>query len=176
MSALNARFGRGYVFEANYTYNRGLHLWREFNANAPRLPAGFKNFSAYLISRDFLNLRPCATCSRPLYNGTGAGDLVRFQLASVNPLDPNAIGRVVEFGVPVSLINLNSVNSTSALNAALGALNDLRPDPTRTEVEQLASIGNSFYHGLTLELRSRFRRSKNGPGLLFPRRLHALAG
>ena len=34
-----------FVFEANYTWNRGLHLWREFNANAPRLPAGFNSFS-----------------------------------------------------------------------------------------------------------------------------------
>src|SRR5215207_5992183 len=33
--------GRGFVVEANYTFNRGLHLWREFNANAPRLPPGF---------------------------------------------------------------------------------------------------------------------------------------
>ena len=154
--------GRRYVFEANYTYNRGIHLWREFNANAPRLPSGFSSFSNFLLSRDFQNFRLCPTCSRPLFNGTGAGELVRFQLSSGNAADPNAVGRVVEFGVPVSLISLNSINSTSALNAALGALNGLRPDPTRTEIEQLASIGNSFYHGLTLELRSRFRRSPNG--------------
>lgn len=154
--------GRKYVIEANYTYNRGIHLWREFNANAPRLPAGFPTLTDFLLSRDFQNFRLCPTCSRSLFNGTGAGELVRFQLSSGNPADPNAVGRVIEFGVPISLISLNSVNSTSALNAALGALNSLRPDPTRTEVEQLASIGNSFYHGLTLELRSRFRRSKTG--------------
>jgi hypothetical protein len=35
----------GFVFESNYTFNRGLHLWREFNANAPMLPAGFKDFA-----------------------------------------------------------------------------------------------------------------------------------
>ena len=40
--------GQRFVFETNYTWNRGMHLWREFNANAPRLPAGFKNFSEYL--------------------------------------------------------------------------------------------------------------------------------
>nr|MDQ3323063.1 hypothetical protein [Acidobacteriota bacterium] len=33
-----------------------------------------------------------------------------------------------------------------------------RPDPTRTQLEQLASIGNSQYHGLILEMRRRFRR------------------
>ena len=49
--------GSGFVFETNYTFNRGLHLWREFNANAPRLPAGFNNFSEYLASRDFVNFR-----------------------------------------------------------------------------------------------------------------------
>jgi hypothetical protein len=154
--------GHRYVVEANYTYNRGIHLWREFNANAPRLPSGFNTLSDFLLSRDFQNFRLCPTCSRSLFNGTGAGELVRFQLSSGDPADPNAVGRVVEFGVPVSLISLNSVNSTSALNAALGALNGLRPDPTRTDIQQLASIGNSFYHGLTVELRSRFRRSKTG--------------
>jgi hypothetical protein len=154
--------GRRLVFEANYTYNRGIHLWREFNVNAPRLPSGFRSFSDFLLSRDFENFRPCPGCARPLFNRSDAGELVRFQLDSTDPADPNFIDRIVEFGVPVSLINLNSVNSTNALNAALGALDILRPDPTRTEVEQLASIGNSFYHGLTLELRSRFRRSKRG--------------
>ncbi|MDT4896597.1 MAG: hypothetical protein QOH25_1674, partial [Acidobacteriota bacterium] len=29
--------GHGLVFETNYTFNRGIHLWRELNANAPRL-------------------------------------------------------------------------------------------------------------------------------------------
>ena len=47
---------------------------------------------------------------------------------------------------------------------ALAAVNGLRPDPTRAEVEQLIPIGNSFYHGLTLELRNRLRQSKNGFG------------
>jgi len=49
--------GHGLVFETNYTFNRGIHLWREFNANAPQLPSGFKNFSEYLGSRDFVNFR-----------------------------------------------------------------------------------------------------------------------
>ena len=44
-----------WVAEANYTYNRGIHLWREFNVNAPRLPAGFTSFTQYLSTRDFPN-------------------------------------------------------------------------------------------------------------------------
>jgi hypothetical protein len=55
---------------------------------------------------------------------------------------------------------LNSFTSSTSVDVALAALRDLRPDPTRGEVEQLASIGNSFYHGLTLELRRRFSSKK----------------
>ena len=159
---IERQIGGEYVFEANYTYNRGIHLWREFNANAPVLPKDFSSFTQYLLSRDFSNFRPCANCPRPLYDVSTAGELVRFQTSSTDPTNPNAIGRILEFGVPVSIFNLNSINSTTTLGVALDALNSLRPDPSQTEIEQLAPIGNSFYHGLTLELRRRFHRNKKG--------------
>ena len=154
--------GRAFVFEANYTWNRGIHLWREFNANAPILPAGYRDFTEYLLSRDFTNFRSSPLGARPLYDAGSAGELVRFTAASSDPANANAIGRTVEFGVPISLINLNSITSTTSLNAALDALRDLRPDRTRNQVEQLISVGNSFYHGLTLELRRRFSKSESG--------------
>jgi hypothetical protein len=62
------------------------------------------------------------------------------------------------------VISLNSVSSTNSLNAALAALNLLRPDPSRGEVEQLIPVGNSSYHGLVLEGRYRFRQKKGGAG------------
>jgi hypothetical protein len=162
---LNAGFehelARGFVVEANFTFNRGIHLWREFNSNAPRLPAGFGDFTAYLLSRDFANFRS-ASGARPVYNAAAAGELVRFTLAPAGASD--AVARVVEFGVPVSVFNLNSVSSTATLDAALAALQPLRPDPSRVQVEQLISVGNSFYHGLTVEARRRFRRASNGAG------------
>lgn len=155
-------FGKNFVFEANYTWNRGIHLWREFNVNAPRLPAGFKNFSSYLSSRDFANFRNSQTGIRPLYNVTTAGELVRFVLTPPNVTDPNAINRIIEAGVPISIFNLNSFTSSTAVEVALAAMNGLRPDPSRAEVEQLISVGNSFYHGLTLQLRHRFRSKATG--------------
>jgi hypothetical protein len=151
----------GFVLETNYTFNRGIHLWREFNANAPRLPAGFRSFSDYLASRDFVNFRSGPLGPRPLYNASTAGELVRFVLGPPDPANPNAIVRVLEFGVPVTLINLNSFTSTTSVEVALAALNRFRPDPTRAEVEQLISAGNSIYHGMTLELRKRFKRTKS---------------
>jgi hypothetical protein len=151
--------GNGFVFEANYTLNRGIHLWREFNANAPLLPIGFKNFSEYLASRDFPNFRGGPSGDRPLYNASTAGELIRFVFVPSDNANPNAVGRRTEFGVPVSLVNLNSFTSSTSVEVALAALNDLRPDANRTEVEQLIAAGNSFYQGLTLELRKGFNKS-----------------
>ena len=147
--------GRGYAVEVNFTFTRGIHLWREFNANAPVLPSGYSNFTEFLASRDFANFVNPSTGVRPLHNASNAGELVRFAHASLNPANPNAITRVVEFGVPVSVMNLTG-SSTTTLNAALAALNQLRPDPTRGELEQLVSVGNSFYRAVSVELRKRF--------------------
>jgi len=147
--------GRGFSVETNFSFTRGIRLWREFNANAPVLPAGYNNFTEFLASRDFANFTNPITNTRPLHNATNAGELVRFAHASLNPANPNAIARVVEFGVPVSVMNLTS-SSTTMLNAALAAVNHLRPDPSRGELEQLVSAGNSFYRAVSLELRKRF--------------------
>ena len=87
---------------------------------------------------------------------------MRFTLAPAAASNPDAIARIVEFGVPVTVFNLDTFSSGSALEAALGALRDLRPDPARGQIEQLASIGNSFYHGLTVEARRRFAAHDNG--------------
>ena len=145
--------GRGYSIEANFKFTRGIHLWREFNANAPVLPAGYANFSAYLTSRDFANAVDPVTRVRPLHNVSTAGEFVRFVFGTT---DQSAVARVVERGVPLSIVNLNHPSSTTAIEVALAALNGLRPDPSRGEIEQLISAGNSFYRGLTIELRKRF--------------------
>jgi Carboxypeptidase regulatory-like domain/TonB dependent receptor/TonB-dependent Receptor Plug Domain len=145
--------GRGYAVEANVSFTRGIHLWREFNANAPVLPRGFKNFSEFLTSRDLPNAVDPVTRVRPLHNTSTAGEFVRFVPGTT---DQAAVRRVVEAGVPFSVVNLNHPSSTTAIDIALAALNHLRPDPSRGEIEQLISAGNSFYRGLTIELRKRF--------------------
>lgn len=142
--------GRGYSVEANFSFTRGIHLWREFNANAPVLPAGYRNFTEFLASRDFANFVNPANQTRLLYNAATAGELVRFTYGN-----SNTVSRVIEFGVPVSVMNLNSPSSTTMLEVALAAINNLRPDPSRGELEQLISAGNSFYRGMTVELRKR---------------------
>jgi hypothetical protein len=53
------------------------------------------------------------------------------------------------------------------VDAALAALNSLRPNPSQGEIEQLIPVGNSQYHGLTLELRHGRISAKNGAGFSF---------
>ncbi|PWT87451.1 MAG: hypothetical protein C5B55_14730, partial [Blastocatellia bacterium] len=156
---LERDLGGGYLFETNLSFARGVHLWREYNENAPRLPAGHKNFTDYLASRDFTNFINPATGLRRLYSASTAGELVRFVVGNNKS---NTINRVVEFGVPVSVINLNSVTSSIALDVALAALNDLRPNPSSAEVERLISAGNSFYKGLTVEVRKQIVSDAEG--------------
>src|SRR5262249_48906044 len=113
---------RSFVFEANYTWNRGLQLWREFNINTPVLPKGYKDCAQYLGSHDFANFLNMPGGVRPLLNTSTAGDLVRFVLTPPDPANPNSVVRIVEFGVPISLINLNSTTSTTSVKTALAAL------------------------------------------------------
>src|SRR5215217_7773289 len=148
--------GRGYSLEANFTFTRGIHLWREFNANAPVLPFGYRNFSEFLASRDFANFVNSTTSNRPLYTPASTGEQDREVYNSSTQSKANTENRLIEFGLPVSVMNLNSPSSTTMIEVALAAINSLRPDPSRGELEQLISAGNSFYRGLTLELRKRF--------------------
>ncbi|MDQ3013894.1 MAG: TonB-dependent receptor, partial [Acidobacteriota bacterium] len=142
---------RGFKVEVNYVFNRGLHLWREVNVNAARLPTGFSNFTDYLTSRDFDNRRDPVTGLRPI-TATGNADIVRFNLSQT----PTTTGKdgslaVVSFG----LNNPSTSNATSGLKAALEAIRRFRPDPNLTQVEELQSRGNSQYHGLSFEVTRR---------------------
>lgn len=146
--------GRNLRFEANYVFSRGLHLWRESNANAARLPAGYVDFADYLTSRDFDNRRDPLTGQRPI-TSTGNADIVRFnRTAQPSQTIRDGRGTIVLFG----LANPSTSNATSGLRAALAAIRGLRPDPSLTQIEELQARGNSRYHGLSLELQTRFTR------------------
>lgn len=141
----------GLKVEVNYSFNRGLHLWRESNANAARLPDGFPDFTSWLLSRDFDNRRDPASNQRPI-SATGNADTVRFDLGA----DPYRTikennSTVVIFG----LNNPSTSNASSTIRAAMAAIRHLRPDPALTQVEELQARGNSFYHGLTTEVQWR---------------------
>ncbi len=135
------------VATVDYIFNRGAHLWRESNINAPVLPGGFQNFSQYLQSRDFDN-RPSSSGQRPI-SGSSA-DVVRFNASANTSSTSGAIQ--VENGVRVLTLGLNAPRSSN-ITAALNAVRSLRPDASLTQVELLESTGNSFYHGGVVSLR-----------------------
>jgi hypothetical protein len=146
------QIGTVYKISVNYVFSRGLHLWREINANAPRLPAGFRDFTEYLTSREFDNTRDPVTGRRPI-TATGNADTVRFSLSQT----PSQVVREGDRRIVVIGLNNPSTSNQSISTAgALAAIRRLRPDPTVTQVEELQSRGNSFYHGLSIELQRQF--------------------
>ena len=202
-AGIEREIGKGFVIEANYTWNKTAHLWREFNANAISLAklnavtgGNYSNFAEYLLSRDFNNFPGAGNTARPFLGGstTTSANVIRFILAPFNTAAPGAqvgvgitnpdLGGIIcingaatcanQTGNPnpnrYYLINLNSISATngsSPITTALAILNQFRPDPSRTQLEQLASIGNSEYNGLIVELRRRFRPLGYGFGAAF---------
>ncbi|CAN5400249.1 hypothetical protein BH10ACI3_BH10ACI3_21180 [soil metagenome] len=160
---------KGWVFEANYTWNKTAHLWRDTNINVPILPAGYASFTDYLLTHP--------------YSITNLGGTIRtysFVLGSTT--DTAGVGACSFTTTNTCVVNLNSTNSgtTSPAAASTGnnnnatgnpipiakaAIGGLRPFPQiGDEVSQIGSRGNAFYQGLILELRSRYRKLGHGFG------------
>ncbi|HEX9960861.1 MAG TPA: hypothetical protein VGB00_08010, partial [Pyrinomonadaceae bacterium] len=149
--------GAGFVAEANFTYNKTVRLWREFNANAPRVPQGFKSLTDALVNCTNAQLCPFLT----------ANPNIRFERAgnAVGTPDTRTVGTV-------TFVNLDSLNNSTAATSPYGrareAVRFFRPlDINLEQVEQVASIGNSQYRGLVLELRRRYRKIGFGFGTSF---------
>ncbi|MGB7069810.1 MAG: TonB-dependent receptor [Pyrinomonadaceae bacterium] len=134
--------GKSIVFEANFTVNRTARLWRETNTNAPIVPDGFSDLADYLA------------------NGITTGN-TRFEFAG-NSAPPTRTANGVTY------YNLNDQNrstgGTSPYGRALAIAESLRPFPDFGQTERVGSLGNSWYRGLVVELRRRYRRFDSGFG------------
>lgn len=165
---------KGWVFEANYTWNKTVHLWRDYNNNAPRLPSGFADWTSYLVANPF-TLAPGRQYT--FYLGTNTAD------GSGLHTTPNG-STVCGVTTPNCYVNLNTINTSTTAPAvavpgqnnnatggpigiALAAIARFRPDQTVEETSRIASIGNAHYQGLILELRSRYRKLGQGFGASF---------
>ncbi|MFN0141044.1 MAG: carboxypeptidase regulatory-like domain-containing protein [Pyrinomonadaceae bacterium] len=156
---------KGFVFEANYTWNKAVHLWGEFNPNSPSLAianrllgTSFTDWTSYLNGRSF----PLGTTTYNFYLGNPSDNIG-------NTTTQNGT-TVCTSSTTVCHINLNTINpsegSTAPLGIALQAINQFRPvrhdgnpnNDTLTQQQLLVSDRKSFYQGLILELRSRFKQ------------------
>lgn len=161
---------KGIVFETNYTYNKTARLWREFNPNAPVLPAsttdvnsdGQVTFTDYLLG--------ITSGSSRFYRG-GQTDTSGIHTS------PDDAAAACTASTPICYVNVNTRNNSSncsqtavtnnPLCRAFSVINALRPNFAQVgavQQEQVASIGNSVYHGLTLEIRNRYRKFGHGFG------------
>ncbi|MDI1242852.1 MAG: TonB-dependent receptor, partial [bacterium] len=171
--------GKDFVFEANYTWNRTVHLWRDSNPNAPSLAlanqtfgANYDDWTEYLVNNPF-QLSPTR----------------RYTFYLGDPAQPgNGLtttqGGSTQCGTttPNCWVNLNSTNSSSTtplvsvpgqnnnatgapIGIALAAIARFRPDQGAEETSLIGSRGKAFYQGLILELRRRYRPLGYGFGL-----------
>ena len=171
---------KGWVFEATYTWNKTVHLWRDSNPNAPRVPAGFSDWTSYLVANPF-DLSP----TRRYVFYTGANTADGSGLSTVqNPPSNVPLATPCTSTSVICYVNLNTISTTSTAPAvavtgqnnaatggpigiALAAIARFRPDQTVEETSRIGSGGNAFYQGLILELRSRFRKLGAGFGAGF---------
>jgi hypothetical protein len=151
---IERELARHFSIEATYVFSRGLHLWRESNANAPRLLSGFANFTTYLTSRDFNNAIDPTTGLRPI-TSSGNADIARFDLSQTSSRTVRENNKTV---VIMGLNNQSVSSTTTVFRAALAAVRPLRPNPNLTQVEELQARGNSYYHGANFQLRSRLAK------------------
>ncbi|HEX8248772.1 MAG TPA: carboxypeptidase regulatory-like domain-containing protein [Pyrinomonadaceae bacterium] len=145
---------KGLVFETNVTWNKTANLWREYNPNAPVLPANTTDINAdgQITFTDYL-----------LSINTGT---TRFELG------PRTDANGIRTAGGITFVNLNTTNNTdcftttSPICRAFAAIQNLRPLRVglTEQQERVASIGNSRYLGATFELRNRYRKFAYGFG------------
>ena len=157
---------RGLVFETNVTYNKTVHLWREYNPNAPRLPDGLtdRNADGQVTFTDYL--LGITTGQNRFYVGSPT-DTVGAHVSQ----DDAAAACVA--GTPTCFVNVNTRSSTTPTGGCATAapntpvcraafvINAFRPNFASVgavQQETVASIGNSQYIGAVFELRTRYRK------------------
>ncbi|MBS1795404.1 MAG: TonB-dependent receptor [Acidobacteria bacterium] len=161
---------KGLVFEVNYTWNKTVHLWRDYNPNAPVLPAGYSDWTAYLLANPF-QLSP--TRAYTFYLGaTNDGSGIATAANGTTTCTTTTVNCFVNLNTtntsttaPLVAVTGQNNNATGApIGIALAAIARFRPDSTVEETSRIGSRGNSFYQGLIFELRSRYRKLGYGFG------------
>lgn len=172
---------KSWVFEANYTWNKTSHLWRDSNPNAPSLAranalfgTNFSSWNAFLLdpahntfqlspTRRYTFFSGLPTDTTGTHDGTQTGPTCGTTTVNcfVNLNTSNIAGTLPV----VAVTNQNFAATGAPIGIAKAAINQFRADPTlQDEASRIGSRGNAFYQGLILELRSRFRKLGGGFG------------
>lgn len=174
---------KGWVFEANVTWNKTIHLWRDTNQNAAsielaraRTGINYKDWTEYLLNNPFT-----------LVNTNGTIRTYEFYLGSRT--DTTGTSADINSTTPCNVfttnstcyVNLNTTNAGttdpsaatagvdgnatgSPIPIALAAIAQFRPHQEVSEMSLIGSRGNALYRGLILQMRKRYRKLGNGFG------------
>jgi hypothetical protein len=161
--------GKGFVVEANYTWNKTAHLWREYNSNVPVLPPGYADFTAYLLANPFkfTNANGTVRTYNFVLGSTTDNSSVSCSFTANSNCTVNLNSVNTGTGAPAAATIDNGNSAGSPIGIATAAIARFRPDQTIGETERVASIGNSLYQGMILELRSRYKKLGFGFGTSF---------
>ncbi|CAN5394376.1 hypothetical protein BH10ACI1_BH10ACI1_02180 [soil metagenome] len=161
---------KGFVFEVNYTWNKTVRLWRDRNINAPILPNGFADWTAFLLNNPF-DLSP--TRRYTFYLGSPTDGIgIATAMNGTTTCSTTTVNCFVNLNTTststtaplVSLPGSNNNATGGPIGIALAAIARFRPNQNFEEQSRISSIGKAFYQGLILEFRSRFRKYGNGFG------------
>ncbi len=165
---------KGIVFESNLTYNRTARLWREYNPNAPVLPANTpdRDNDGQITFTDYLLGNPAGISTFRLGSGPdNTGLTASTGTGACSAATANCIVYLNTINNSNNSGNCVTTNGGLASNTplcrAMLAINNLRPGFSQGlfgQQERVASIGNSQYVGATFELRNRYRKFSYGFG------------
>ena len=155
----------GWVFEANYTWNRTAHLWRDRNGNAPVLPPGYADWTDWLVDHPLM-LSPTRVYTFFVGPASDAGGLHANSATSATNCTVTTANCFVNLNTTststatplVAVPGTNNNTTGGPIGIALAAIKHFRPDPTLEETSIIGSGGKAFYRGLILELRSAYRQ------------------
>ena len=161
---------KGWVFEANYTWNRTARLWREYNINAPVAPTGYADLAAWLVANPFSFTNANGTTRNYVFylgshtDPTGVSTSMSSQATCGTTVNVTCYVNLNTTSTSTTTPNTNASNGVSSnsiggpVGIALEAVRSLRANPNFDEMERVSSMGKSFYQGLVLELRGRYRK------------------
>lgn len=165
---------KSWVFEANYTVNKTVHLWRDANGNIPVLPAGFSDWTSWLIANPF-DLSPTRRYTFYLGSTTDSSGLSANAPNTASVCGTTTANCYVNLNTTsrtttspqIAAVGTNNNATGGPIGIALAAIARFRPNPNVEETSVIGSKGNAFYQGLILELRSRYRQLGKGFGSSF---------
>lgn len=141
---------KGWVFEANYTWNRTARLWREYNTNAPVAPSGYADLAAWLVANPFTFTNANGTTRNYVFylgshtDPTGVSTSMSSQATCGTTVNVTCYVNLNSTSTSTTTPNTNASNGVSTnsiggpVGIALEAVRSLRANPNFDEMEPLS--------------------------------------